>query len=125
MIPFPCSHTQGRHHLLSPSFPMSMERAYTSAFPNWNLQGDKNIFFYTGPYFFNVLYNTSLISHMLEIFLELNDTLGTKIFFNFSKFLETLKVPMFYRCHLTFSFLAGSFLILFLIHIYRSSLKQI
>lgn len=36
---------------------------------------------------------------MLEIFLELNDTLGTKIFFNFSKFLETLKVPMSYRCH--------------------------
>ena len=52
---------------------------------------------------------------MLEILLELDDVLRTKIFFNFSKFLETLKFPVFYRCQVTFSFLSGILLVLFLI----------
>lgn len=54
-------------------------------------------------------------SGMLEILLKLDDILGTEIFFNFFKFLETLKYPVFYRYHVTFSFLAGFLLVLFLI----------
>ena len=42
-----------------------------------------------------MLCNTSLISYMLEVILELNDILGIEMFFNFSNFLDNLHFPVF------------------------------
>ena len=56
---------------------------------------ENKISFYKGPYYFNMLCNTSLISYMLEVILELNDILGIEMFFNFSNFLDNLHFPVF------------------------------
>lgn len=99
-------HVQGRHHPSHRAWEQTMILLH-----DWNLLWDKNIFLQRSLCFIILLKH----SHLLEIFLKLSGTQGTEIFFNFSKFRETLKFPMFCRCNLAFSFLVGFSLIQFLI----------
>lgn len=76
------------------------------------------VFFDKRPYFLNVLYNTSLIFSYAWNLPWIKTHEGLK-YISVSPNSETLKCPVFYRCHFAFPFLAAFLLVLILKYLHR------